>query len=108
MSLRKPTATISSSSTRAAEWMRVYGSLTIPIKSPVPVAGSAPGLESVRFYHVNVAELTADQRGRLVTFICEKFRRSPAEVERDLDDPDHGVPILADDVTVTFDARMVV
>ncbi len=39
--------------------------------------------------------------------ISQKFGVPPAEVEQGIDDPEHGVPILARDVVVPIPIRLV-
>ena len=99
------TATISNSSPRHASWLRIFGADTVQILSPVPTPGTSPhhnAPDGARFYRLDVAALTAQQRARLIAENAEKFDLDESEVERDLDDPDHGVPILADDVSITL------
>jgi len=99
--------TISDSSPRAADWRRVFGGLTVRLLSPLPVIADSPAGRR-RFYKADVAALSASQRERLVAFIAERFSVPAAEVELGLDDPNEGLPILEEDLHVSFDYRMVV
>jgi hypothetical protein len=56
---------------------------------------------------MDVAKLEPHQRRRLLAHIAGKWNLDPAQVQADIDDPQHGVPILAADVTVAIDLRMV-
>ena len=99
-------ATIRDTAARAADWERVFGSRQIPIKSPVPHRGSAPGHASAEFYELALEQLSPEQRERLVHHLAERFEIPPAEVYVEL--RRHGyVPILAEDVSVSIDARCI-
>ena len=60
------------------------------------------------FYRVDIDRLTAQQKDAVAEFITKRFCFSLDEVLADMANPDHGMPILADDVSVSFDARLVV
>lgn len=99
-------ATIRESSPRAADWKRIFGGLTVRLLSPVPIlADSLTGRR--RFYHADVKALSSEQRGRLVAFISERFSVPPEEVELGLGDSKEGLPILDEDLFVSFDYRLV-
>lgn len=85
---------------RKANWLTVYGTDTIPIKSPIPSRANLPGLPSALIYELDLSAISTDQRQRPVTHITKRFDLDPTEVETELDE--EGVPILADDVTVTI------
>lgn len=106
MSLRPTTATISSRSLRADAWRRLFGSETIQIRSPIPVRAELPGLGEREVYLVDVKCLQADQIDRIAAEMSEKFGEPQAEVREGLIGG-HGLPILAEDVSVAFDARLV-
>lgn len=99
------TAKIRPDSPRHANWIHILGTDTAPIEGPTTGIGSAPGIERAQFYKLQVKALDADQRERLFEYLSAGFGAPRAEVERDIDDPEHGVPVLADDVTVFIDAR---
>lgn len=98
------TATIRDSSPRAALWRQVFGTETLPIVSPVPKKAEGPD-GSAEFYQLDVAQLDTEQRSRLVSHLCERFKMTHQEVCHLIDDPNHGVPILAEDVIVPLDLR---
>jgi hypothetical protein len=100
------TAIIASDSPRAARWREVFGSEVIPLVSPVAVRGQVLGMESARFYKLDVRRLSDDQRHRLEAYLCGRFRLSRDEVRESLDG-EHGLPILADDVLVAVSPRIV-
>lgn len=103
----KPTlAHIRNDSPRAEDWRRVFGGTTVPLRSLVPVVMDGPDGPK-NFYQVDVGSLTPEQRARVVEHVAKKFGLSPKAVEEDLAS-EYGLPILVDDVSVTFDARLVV
>lgn len=104
MSLQSTMATLSMSSERYTAWMRVFGTCRIPILAPVPQEAMRPEGGTGLFYRVDVAALTPDQRGRLVVFLAAKFHLAAKDVEEGIDG-EHGCPILAEDVIVSFDMR---
>lgn len=92
------TATINESSDRAAAWRDIFGSHTIPIRSPIPERANAPGVTDGLFYQIDLRQITPEQRARMVRFIAGRFTIPAAEVDAALDAV--GCPILADDVAV--------
>lgn len=83
---------------RAAEFAAVFGSTTVCIKSPLPIPVSVPGHPATLAYELDLQQLTADQRQRLIDHIAAKFGRDAEEVAADIDTV--GVPILAEHVTI--------
>jgi hypothetical protein len=108
--MTKPTTVrIRPEAPRREDWIAIFGDETMPVTSPVPVRNDAPGLSDKSFYRLDVSRLTPVQRLRLVEYIARKFDIAECEVSRLLDDPEHGMPILADDVfPPTIDMRMVI
>lgn len=99
--------TIRENSPRAKDWKWVFGSLSIPLKSPLPVRADGPDGTLQQFYEVDVAKLSASQVERVVVHIAHKHELDADAVRRDLEDPTHGLPILAEDIMVSFDPRLV-
>ena len=99
------TAIIAKDSPRADRWREVFGSESVPLISPVAVRGQVLGMESARFYKLDVRALSDDQRRRLEAYLCGRFRLSEAEVRASLES-EHGMPILADDVVVVMSPRL--
>ncbi len=97
-----PVAHINPTSERAADWLRVYGGMEAPIESPIPTRAIVMGVER-EVYFVDILRLTPDQKRNLVDHIAERFEISRDEVVELL--PGFGCPILADEVSVIFDAR---
>lgn len=108
MALKQTYGHLNPKSPRAADWLEVYGGLDVPLESPVPERRAADHDPSdVRlFYRVAVDKLTPEQRERLIAFVMRK-NEWPRAVVEDLIDGDHGAPVLAEDVSVSFDARLV-
>ena len=95
-------------SPRAAEWLQVFGKLEVPLKSPIAHRGLTPDGKEAEFYLVDWKALERETLGRVIAFIVEKFKLSWVEALDTMRSPDHGFPILAADVTVSFDGRLVV
>lgn len=85
---------------RAAEWQEIMGTTTLCVKSPIPSQASLPGIKTALIYELDLDLLTEEQLHRLVTHIANKFNYTPEEVKEAL--PIQGVPILADDCTVSM------
>ena len=97
----KNTATINERSPRYAEWLAVFGSPEAPIIN-ILIPNKANVLGEIRdVYMLDLKKLTPEQMGRLKGHIASKFGIPMEEVERDL--PKIGVPILAEDVSITTD-----
>lgn len=93
------TATIYESSERAASWREIFGSHTIPIRSPHPIRANVANITDGLFYQIDLRQITPEQRARMVAHITRAFTIPAAEVDATLDSV--GCPILADDVRVT-------
>lgn len=104
MSLRPTRGHLRPESPRAADWQRVFGGLTVPLLAPFAIHVQVPDVVR-ECYRVDVAALTPEQRRRAVEHIVQRFGVPAAEVEADLDNDELGLPILAEDVSVTFDQR---
>lgn len=104
--IRPYTAHIAADSPRRALWLEAFGDDVVPIVSPMTHRASAPGVGSTDFYLVDARELTDDQLARLAAVMAREFAIDPHDVERDLAIIG-AVPILARDVTVAVDLRMV-
>ncbi|MGH9665767.1 MAG: hypothetical protein ACRD9L_15180 [Bryobacteraceae bacterium] len=92
-------ATISRKSPRYANWMEVYGTDTVEVLDPQPVIHEGPD-DARAFFRLDVDSLTSEQRRRLVRFLSQRWKLGPGEVDHLIDDPQHGVPIRADDVAI--------
>lgn len=84
---------------RAADWQSILGRTTVVVCSPIPSRANLPGHPDTLIYMLDLDVLTAEETDRLVTFIAQRFHIAEADVARDL--RLQGVPILADDCTVT-------
>lgn len=93
------TARIKDDSPRRADWLKVFGTNIVELKSPVLREASLPGIPYALIYELDIKALSAEQRRRLVEHISERFNENPALVDDLLDQT--GCPILADDVVVT-------
>lgn len=98
-------ASLSPESPRYADWIQVFRTDRVELEQPLPILGDLPGLGTRHVYKLKLSALTADQRARLIDFLCARFNLPLDDVcvhlERD------GCPILADDVRVSLDMRYV-
>lgn len=88
---------------RAAEWEAILGTTTVYIKSPIPTPASLPGHPEALIYELDLNLITNEQCQKLIQHIANKFDIPLHVVEREL--PAQGVPILADDCTVSITAH---
>ena len=83
---------------RAAEWEKILGTATLPVKSPIPTPVLLPTVGKARIYELDLDLITDEQRQNLIVHIAQKFSLDPRDVEQGLEE--HGVPLLADDCIV--------
>ena len=105
MALRPTTATLHAAGERARAWRRLFGSDTVAIKSPVRLRAELPGLGKRDVYVVDLDKLSPGQLDRVAEEMAVKFAVPLQEVVEGL--RSDGLPILADDVSVSFDMRLV-
>lgn len=105
MALEPTTAIISETSPRAADWVHVFGSRSIPITSPVPHDLLGPDGVVRSFYRVDLRRMTVDQVARAAALVAERFGVTVADAQVGITG-EHGLPILAEDVSVGFDVRL--
>ncbi len=105
MTSKQPTeATIRADSPRAARWMELLGSLTVPVRSPVTTEMAIYGHGVVDVYLVDVEKLTPEVFERIAAAFSAEYLLDIDVVRQRLREP-HGLPVLAEDCTVTFDGR---
>lgn len=85
---------------RASEFATVFGTTTVCIRSPLPSLADLPGRPNALVYELDLAELTDDQRQRLINHIATKFSIPAEEVAAELDVV--GMPILAENVAIAI------
>jgi hypothetical protein len=90
--------TIRGGTERAREWVELFGTTRVCVRSPIPHRANLPGRPGALVYELDLAELTPAARARLVAYLAAKFGIPVAEVDLELEA--HGVPILADDCSV--------
>lgn len=98
-------AHIKPDSPRAKVWREVLGGETAPIKGPVTCRVEIIGHGMNDAYLLDLEKLNPQQKSRLVVHLSTTFKIEPDEVRAQLH-LDGTVPILADDVSVTFDGRL--
>ncbi len=82
---------------------RIFGD-SLPLLSCLPIMAEGPD-GVAEFYKLDVAAISSEQRARLVEELASRFH-SPANLIAHLvDDPNHGVPILAAHLVVPMDLR---
>jgi len=90
-------------------WREIYGSLEVPLKSPVPQLGEFPddqgGMAIRKFYEADLTKFTPKQLDKAAEIIGRRFGIPAQEIRQDIER--QGIPVLADDVSVSFDARLV-
>lgn len=85
---------------RAKKWREVFGKDEVQILSPVPFLANLPGFDEPQLvYLLDFRAMTPEARVRLVQQTAERFGEDTAVVDADLER--EGMPILADEVTVT-------
>lgn len=102
-------ATLRSDSPRAETWREVYGSLSVPILSPIALRAQLPGRGPSLVYLVDVRALSPDVIERVIAYCAETFDMSVEVVREGLRrgfvGHDGGLPILVDaDLDVTMGA----
>ena len=101
VSLRPSIAFLDHRSERAARWRALFGDTSVIIKSPVAHLAELPGLGLREVYLVDLEKLSADQLERIAEEMSRRFS-VPCSVA---DLVSKGLPILADDVSVSCDMR---
>lgn len=108
MSLAQPTrGYLAESSPRYPMWLRVFGGNVVELEEPIGAMAVLPGIGRTHIFKLKVSSLTPGQRAALIDEMSAKWGVSREEVAADIDGA-HGCPILAEDVSVTFDPRMLV
>ena len=98
----KITATILKTSPRYQDWMDSFGTDTVPILSQEPVYNTAPGIpERVAFYLLDHSQLTEEQLQKVTELLSKKFSLPESEIIKDM--AKYGLPILAEDVVISFE-----
>jgi len=90
-------ARIRHTSPRHPEWVEVFGSDRIPVRAHRHRA-LFPGKGECDFFFLFLDGISRAARRRLVAHLAERFAETPEEVEKLLEDPKHGVPVLAEDL----------
>lgn len=86
---------------RGDEWERICGTREFPVISPLPVRGSAPGVEAGSFYQLDLDAMDVGLLDRILTHLCDKFQVPREEGEAHLREV--GIPILADGCSMMTD-----
>jgi len=105
MAINPTHAHLNTASPRYRDWMRVFRTPMVEIEAPAPIRAELPGLGVQPVYQLKLSALRGDQRARLLDHICTRFGLAIDEVVVGL--ARDGCPILAEDVAVSFDTRLV-
>lgn len=89
---------------RQAFWKKIFGGDQVPVVSFLPKLQKLLGYDRPQMcYELDLKALSDEQRFRLIQALADKFCLLEGEVESSLDE--HGVPILASDVSVSSTDR---
>lgn len=86
---------------RRAFWLEVLGSDTLPIVSPIGRYVNLPGKPNSYTYKLDVDQLEEADQVKLVKMLAAKFGLDEMRAWNEV--AENGVPVLAEDVTVTCD-----
>ena len=85
---------------RVEDWMKVFGTNILYVKSPFSSLADLPGHPNTLVYMLDLDQYSDEQRQRLVQHIADRFHIEPSVVESELEAT--GVPILAEDCTCSI------
>ncbi len=77
---------------RKKNFIEVFGTNTVKVKSPIPQWITKPNGETVQAYFLDLDLISKEERKRLVKNLSERFNQPIEFVEKDLEKI--GVPIL--------------
>ena len=83
---------------RAAVWGSIFPGAVVPIKSIPPSIADLPGHHGASVYFLDLDAISDEQSAKLIACLGGLFGMSDDEVRTDLP---RGVPILADDTSVS-------
>lgn len=89
---------------RKEEFLKVFGTDTIMVKSMIPEYIITPNQEKQLAYFLDLDSLTLEQRENLILHLSEKFNQPIEFVRKDLDNI--GVPILTKDCILAIENPM--
>lgn len=96
------TATIKPDSPRRADWIYMFGRDTVFIRHPEPFEHDGPRGKELFLLVAPSEYRPREVRKRVIARMAERWGLAKRDVEEHLDDPRLGLPILAEDVTVTM------
>lgn len=85
---------------RAELFRQVFGTPTVYLEDPVGEYANLPGLGERHIYKLDMAEVTPDQRAKLISILAPRFGIPESQMPELVDA--YGVPILADDCVLTI------
>lgn len=93
--------TVNEDSARAADFMEVFGRLTVCVRSPLPMEVHLADHGPDVVYMLDMSEITWEEHERLVKFLAGKFSATVEEAEAVL--AEQGLPILASEGMMTIE-----
>jgi hypothetical protein len=84
---------------RAEIFREIFGTDEVAIESPIPILANLPGVGERLCYMLDMNEITAEQRLKLIVFLAQRFGADGEVIDRDLDTK--GMPIVAEFCFVT-------
>jgi hypothetical protein len=85
---------------RGAEWERVIGRKTFPVRSPVPILAKLPGIPRAHVYLLDLSLIEPAVLEKIVAHMGAKFGLTPEEERQEI--AEKGIPILDEDCMVTI------
>lgn len=101
------TATLNSASPRYTDWRRIFGGDSVPLLDCKTYRANFGKEErDVETHKLDWANMTAEQKDRLVIWVCKKFNVERSAARAELNSV--GFPIRAADVTVAISYRALI
>jgi hypothetical protein len=82
-------------------------SIGVPIQAPVPDVANAPGIESGRFYRIDLERMRPDQVKKMAFFIQKRFGGRIERIEKEIRELGF-VPLKDEMLCVAIDMRFVI
>lgn len=99
MALHPTMAHLSTASPRYADWLKVFGTNAVQVMSPLPSMIELPNKTIELAYVVELTSLAPPVLAKLTRFLADRFGLDEDELNREIGQ--HGVPILAKDITLS-------
>jgi hypothetical protein len=97
---------INPKSERAKVWREIFGGETVPLKSPLAVPVINGGVYQFECYLLDFEQMTPEQMEKLAEHLAKENDMQLEEVKAQLEQ-DGTLGVVAEDVGVSFDGRLV-